>query len=174
MIKMNNQDRLIDKAAKIWAEAMKSPRHDNGDNSEQGEFGSALMAINTANDLSRIDNIEGRISIFEKNLSDTLKEKHKSEGERFRAWLDVDYNPCKILADCAETAGLPQSIFSIKSSVSIMGNCVCARFSYAGQPVYYYPMSEGRWLKARLLGEDILEIIKALEADESPKFEITD
>jgi hypothetical protein len=55
-------------------------------------------------------------------------------------WLDVDYGPCKLLADALEAAGIPNnSTLPIKTTMHLHDGLVDVRYGYGAATQTIYP-----------------------------------
>ena len=91
----------------------------------------------------------------------------RDSDEYFPKWLDVDYGPCKELANAADKAGIPKSQFSCKSTVSMHDNHVSTSFGYGAENINHYPLSDGSWLLTTLSGSD-MDKVKQSALDGNP------
>jgi len=185
-------DRLIERAAEIWARAIQSTQYDNGDNSIQGVMTEGLAAMNLKAALEKVEDFPAAVEKFRTELIAILKYSRDHEGEpmseadraefwgdrelRFEptysleCYLSTDYNPCQTLAIAADRAGLPHAVFSWKSTVYINQNSVSCSFGYGRPDVMHYPLPEGRWLITDIRanetapGSDMAKVIDAVLA----------
>jgi hypothetical protein len=164
-------DNLIHKAVDIWCKKLYAPVFDNGDDSALGGMASALAMMNIQSAKLDDDEMNEKVEVFRKALTDALILERDS-GERGRSWLDVDYHPCKLLADAAEIAGIPKSLFSIKSSVSINNGYVSTSFGYAADYICHYPFDDNKWLVTSLRGSDIPKVIEHVKSGNSAGFQV--
>lgn len=162
-------DKIIDRAVEIWCRSLHNPKFDNGDKSFNGFMGQSLAQMNIDADKSKIDGMEQRIESFRTELAAAIKSELK---ERSYVWLDVDYSPCKILADAAEKAGIPHSLFSVKSGVTLNPGHAAASFGYGAEHQNHYPLADGGWLITTLSGSDIAKVIEQVEAGNSMGFTV--
>ena len=152
---------LIERAAELWARKLQTPIFDNGDNSAMGGLTHILATTNMQSAKDRTDNLEKQIADFKKILIYNITTLQDSD-KHWIPWLDTDYNPCKHLADAAAEAGIPESLFSCKSSVSMREDHVSTSFGYGAEYVNHYPLSDGRWLITTLSGSDIKKVIEQI------------
>ena len=190
-------DRIIEKAAEIWANTLHNPKFDNGDNSYNGAIGMAMCRINAVNEQEKLSDLQERVNNFRVRLSEHLKflrdndgkprpeeeiEKDKASGEKWipetyylDTYLNCDYHPGALLSKIADECGVPKGLFSIKSSVSLHSDRVVASFGYGAPFKSYYPLSGKRWLVADLSGRDMEYIIEWVEKNGClPGLEIQD
>jgi hypothetical protein len=178
---MNRQttpDIIIERAVELWCRALAHPRFDNGDTGSNGGLVMALATINAGAAIDKAGDFSAAIERFRTILTDKLKWNRDHHGETtgttspsgraetvyFDRHIGADYGPCKILADAATEAGIPHGAFSWKSDVSLyQDDCVVARFGYAAESVYHYPLKDGRWPICELSGRDMPKIIAAIE-----------
>lgn len=105
------KEQAIKTAVKWWSDKLRSrARHDNGDTS----FAS-LFACVLADQLSKPITDE-QLEVFAAELTKIL-EVHLNE-HRY-ALLMVDYDPCKMLYDAAEAAGISAHNFPYKTDVMV-------------------------------------------------------
>ena len=191
--KTDYPDQIIERAAAIWARALRRPEFDNGDTSSTGGLAGMMASMNAAS--ATPDDLDTKIDAFETILADRLKWLREHDGEKtgeirnagkpnewaechyFTTHLNVDYGPCAELAWAADRAGIPASLFSWKSSVDIQEGYVSARFGYGAGDVNHYPMPDGRWLLTDLRGtwrgpSDMEKIIAAVAAGTLTGFEV--
>jgi len=179
-------DLLIERAVELWCRALRSPKFDNGDNSERGFFASGLAGINSDAAAAEVDEFDQAVGRFRKILVDKLKTSRDKNGQPtgeegprgprhyyFDPDLRTDYRPEDEMAEAATEAGIPHNLFSWKSSVHLYWpDAVCASFGYGAPEVYHYPLSGGRWLITMLRGQDMPSIIKAVEEGRLPEFQV--
>lgn len=151
-------DQIIQRAAELWGRKLHNPAFDNGDNSAAGGMTHMLATMNIQSAKGDVGDIVKSVEMFKKELVKSLIAARES-GEYFPTWLDTDYHPCKELAEAAGKAGIPGSLFSCKSSVSMYEDSVGTSFGYGAGTVYHYPLPGGKWLITSLRGEDISKII---------------
>ena len=151
--------KLIDRAVDLWCRALATPTFDNGMELTALKL-SALHLASANNALESIPDLKERIEVFRAEMTNKLV---NSENERYCRWLDVDYSPCRPLAEAADVAGISHSLFSIKSSVSINDNSITSSFGYGHERVYHYPLENGQWLITSLQGSDISKIIELVQ-----------
>jgi hypothetical protein len=149
-------DLIVDKAVDIWCKKLFVPVFDNGDNSAHGGMSHMIATMNIQNDKAGIDDISARVEKFRGIITAELMRLRDSPADKeyFPSWLDVDYGPCAVLGDAANKAGIPQSQFSCKSSVSMRANSLSAKFGYGAPGTNYYPLPDGRWLLTSITADD--------------------
>lgn len=149
-------DLIICKAVDIWCKKLFVPVFDNGDNSNHGFMTHMLATMNIQNDKAGVDDMSALVEKFRIILTAELFRLRDNplDKEYFPPWLDVDYNPCYVLGDAADKAGIPQSQFSCKSSVSMRTNSLSAKFGYGAPNTNYYPLPDGRWLLTSITADD--------------------
>lgn len=84
-----------------WAEALRWPKHDNGDSSDHGAMSQLManmIAMKYDDQLTEpaLDRFSGELA---KLVNDLLTQTDQ-------ALLDVDYDPCRLLVEASEAAGL--------------------------------------------------------------------
>lgn len=163
---------LIKRAAELWGRKLYTPVFDNGDDSLQGALTAGLASMNIDADKEGINNMPKRIEVFKKVLFDNLVNAQNDDNQYLDRFLSVDYGPCKSLADAADTAGIPYSQFSVKSTVYINAGYVSTSFGYGAEDVNHYPIPDGRWLMTTLRGSDMDKVIKHVINDNSMGFDI--
>lgn len=151
-------DKMINKAVDVWCKKLLIPVFDNGDDSAIGAMSHMLSTANIQHDKAATSDIESKIEVFRISLIDRLV-KARNSDDYFPCWLDVDYSPCKTLAESADKAGIPHSQFSCKSSVSVWDKHISASFGYGAETTFLYPLSNGKWLKTNLTGGSDLDKI---------------
>ena len=154
-------DVIIKRAVELQCRKLFTPKFDNGDNSDSGFIGSCLATINIHNAKSCTDDLPGKVEVFRVSLTKALIKSRDDELEGsgcFNSWLDVDYHPCETLRNAAKEAGIPESLFSCKSTVDIRHNCVTESFGYGAETFFHYQLLDGRWLITSLSGSDIDKI----------------
>jgi hypothetical protein len=149
-------DLIIRKAVDIWCKKLFVPVFNNGDNSVHGGMVLMLATINIQSDKALVDDMPARVETFRQVLTAELVRLRDEplDKEHFPPWLDVDYGPCRILGAAADKAGIPQSQFSCKSSVSMRANSLSAHFGYGVPDTNYYPLPDGRWLLTSIKADD--------------------
>jgi hypothetical protein len=152
--------RCIDRAVDLWCRALRSPRFDNGDQSQAGFYTMALATMNSDNATPAQNEYEAAIERFRVALTSDLK--GRAWDQRPYEFLGCDYNPDKTLAKAAQLAGVPLSNFSWKSDVILMEDYVRAKWGYGAPDWYHYPLPDGRWMVCQLSGESMPAIIAAV------------
>lgn len=170
-------DRIIERGVELWCRAIRRPMRDNGDNSERGIMTVGLAYMNLDSAMAKVEDLDASIERFRAALTDRLKFLRDHDGEKtgttddrgnprhhyFDRFLSTDYHPDLDLRLAAEAAGLPPTLFSWKSTVQLLDDCVGASFGYGAPNVYHYPLCDGSWLICRLRGEDMPTIVRAAE-----------
>ena len=151
-------NQIIGRAVELWCRSLFNPAFNNGDNSEAGAMGHMLATMNMQNAKAGVDDLRSRVEIFRKTLIANLIKK-RDGGDYFNCWLDTDYHPCADLAEAAAIAGIPNSLFSCKSSVMMREGCVNSSFGYGIEGQNHYPLPDGKWLITTLSGGDIDKVI---------------
>lgn len=183
-------DTIIERAAELWARALKKPLFDNGDHSFNGVITKSLMHTILESDLEKNPDLDIKIDKFKKYLIEDLKflrdnylklrpaedvEKDKLAGRYvsdvyyFDPYLNVDYNPGTRLAEAAKKAGIPESMFSIKSHVYMGIEHVSSKFGYGTEDDNHYPLPDGGWLITTLRGSDIAKVVDYIQGGK-PEF----
>lgn len=171
-------DRIIERGVELWCRAIRRPSRDNGDVSERGILAAGLSNMALDATMAKVEHLDARIEMFRAALTERLKFLREHDGEEtgtanergeprhhyFNAFLSTDYHPDPDLRLAAEAAGLPPAVFSWKSTVQLLDDCVGASFGYGAPYHYHYPLSDGSWLVCRLRGEDMPLIVAAIEA----------
>lgn len=158
---MQVSDKMIDRAVNLWAKKLCAPFFDNGDTSPNAPLIAGLAAMNIESAKDRTGDIVPKLSMFKEHLSKSLKEARDS-GEYFPSWLDVDYGPCKELAEAATAADIDHTLFSCKSTVSINEGYISTSFGYGAPYIYHRPLDNGNWLISDLTGGADFEKVLAL------------
>lgn len=156
---MKISNNLVDRAVDLWCKALLNPFFDHGDNGEVGAMTAALGEINISAELKNEPNLSAKIEVFRKDLTARIKEQLSSNSRRY-VYLETDYAPSGLLSESARAAGIPGTLFSIKSHVSISDDSVSSSFGYSSERCNHYPLSNNRWLVTTLTGGDIGKIIK--------------
>lgn len=159
---MKVPNNLVYRAVDLWCKALLNPIFDNGDNGEVGAMTAALGEINIAAELKIEPNLSAKIEVFRKDLTSRIEEQLNSNSRR-TVYLDTDYAPSGLLAESARAAGIPGTLFSIKSHVSICDDSVSSTFGYSSERSNHYPLFDGRWLVTTLTGSDMTKIINQIE-----------
>lgn len=112
------QEEAILKAVMFWSDIIQKPANkDNGDKSDAGGMTMMLAMLVGVNHLPTKE----QINEFEAKLEIALKA--MLANERPYHWhLDCDYNPCQVLADCANRSGINTSVFPWKTYMRITEN----------------------------------------------------
>lgn len=153
---------IIERAVDLWCRKLHNPVFDNGDNTEHGFMSQAMASMVIQADKGKVDNLESSIEIFRHELTAELK-RLRDADEYFPRWLDVDYGPCKELQKAGDAAGIPNSLFSCKSSVSMMDDYVRVSFGYGAEGLNHYRLPNGGWLITTLYGSDMDKVIMSVE-----------
>lgn len=156
-------ERIVDRAVKLWVDALARPVYDNGDNS-----GSGILALGMVAQQSRNNTPE----VLEKFAVELKKQIQNSRNQEWVS-IDVDYNPCRMLADAAQAAGLDMP-FPWKHRMCVTEQSVEFSRGYGRRGDQYYPLSNGKWLVTDLTGIDIRSIIQWIERGEPHPFKVED
>jgi hypothetical protein len=146
-------------ASKWWADKIINTKFDNGDNSENGGFAMMLAKLNTK-DIS----IESKEK-FAKELDEVIEEKinHNIEnGYESDIILDVDYGPCKTLADIAEKLQISNANFPWKTTMWISKNRISVKYGYSTGIECLYANKE-YWRKSIESSKDAISRYKSGE-----------
>ena len=65
-------DTSINRAVDLWCKKLKIPAFDNGDDSDSGGMAFALATLSIQKDKNSIHNMDERIEVFRKVLTDSL------------------------------------------------------------------------------------------------------
>ena len=153
---------LIEKAVNLWSDTLLTPKFDHGETSIGGEVAAMLGALNIKKTLDREneDELKAKIESFKSALIKLINEKLEQSFGSYIS-MSTDYSPNELLSIAADEAGISHSLFSVKSSVSIMEGMVTSSFGYGATATHHYPMPDGRWLITSLRGsdEDISKLI---------------
>ena len=125
-----DRERVIEVAVNWWADKIgKRHPHDNGDNSTASVM-ACLMA-----DISYKKSTPEQLDTFKRELKKSIEEEYaKIENRKYgKIYLDCDYNPCIMLKESAEIAGISLNNFPFKTSMVISENEVTVSDGY-GMP----------------------------------------
>lgn len=109
-----DKQKAAEVAAKWWTEKVCGVvRHDNGDPTGASDFANIIADMLSA----KVDRSQG--VAFETALKRIVR-----DGLDDRGWvdLDVDYHPCRELADAARLAGVSEYNFPYKTTMTIRPN----------------------------------------------------
>lgn len=110
-------------AAEWWAKQVVSPVFNNG---EKDAHSMTIMKMAT----TMIQKVTEEQSLrFRDKLAEKITERM---GIKPMFSLDVDYDPCAMLAECAESAEIELTNFPIKTMMRIKPGYVEAKLSYGG------------------------------------------
>ena len=171
-------ERIVDRAVEIWKRLLREPKFDNGDKSFTGLMGQTFAGMvndktnNSTDEILDKFGVELKVLLMSEVTLEELQGKPPAEKPfpYYHNSLGVDYGPDWILSAAAQRAGLTTQ-FPWKTNMSISENYVCLGSGYAAPWVYHYPLKDGRWLLAKLSGEDVAKVIEYVEGG-SPVFEI--
>ena len=156
---------IVERAVDLWVQMLENPRYDNGDLSLHGTMASMLAdevpRNNTPEILDRF-RVELRRCLIEPFTSSYTRSGVTYEETRLVEWLRVDYDPDEVLRTAAERAGLEMQ-FPWKTSMTLEAGCLSVMQGYGAEPVYHYPLQDGRWLTSTLRGTDVAKVIAAVE-----------
>jgi hypothetical protein len=154
-------EKIIRRAATVWARLLEHPKFDNGDKSANGGLAFVLSVMankNANNDKDTLDKFVDALTTIVMNT--------ESGNEYQVRWLEVDYHPCVALANAATAAGLNIAVWPCKTSVQIFEDRVTVRDGYGAGAKNHYLLSDGGWLITDLDGDDDLKkIITMIEVD---------
>lgn len=116
----------VEVAAQWWADSLKRPQKDNGDNSENGSFASALslfLAVDNTPSDEQIADFKAALIV---------------EIENDALWGDsvllvVDYHPEGALAIAARTAKIDDSCFSWKTRMMVGAKEINVKCGYGAE-----------------------------------------
>ena len=118
----------IEVAVNWWANVMKNPKFDNGDDSQQG--GMAGMLATMGKQEVSVDQTEK----FKVELRKVL------EGGEVGPWgLSVDYHADQNLAKAMDAAGVPRGNAPWKTSMTFRDGAVKVRYGYGAEQQQLYP-----------------------------------
>lgn len=136
MIKTNRE--LAELTAEWWANNLKKPIFDNGDDSPAGIFTSILQQ-------SLVTEVtDSQLNAFKNKLADFVEK--ALDEDKFDIMLSVDYNPCLPLYEIAKACGISEHNFPIKSHTNTKKERVMARLGYSGEFKILYATKE-YWMK---------------------------
>jgi hypothetical protein len=126
-------DAAIEAAAQWWATVIKTPKFDalGGHRDENMEFAQVLMMVGNRR-APAIDTERFRLALIER-----IRAAHPYD----RRIISVDYGPCGILADAAESAGIKDTSFTfpIKTMMWLDPDRVRVSYGYAAPVVVIWP-----------------------------------
>ncbi len=151
------ENRMIERAAELWKRMLRTPRFDNSDTSERGGLAASMAYVASP------ERSEERLEAFRVALVERLIFLRDHDGEeigkphpynaqmmetyRFPHSLDVDYDPCEVLAHAARQAGFERvnkTLFPWKTNMGFYDpKCIGVSAGYAAPTLYHYPMSDG-------------------------------
>lgn len=111
------------KASKWWSDVLREgAKCDNGDSNP-------MLALLTPKLQDSNKNSEGVISDFEKLLTTAIFEEGKTSD---RIYIRVDYDPCRLLWECAKEAGMEvvKTTFPWKTTMWIQDDTIEVRYGY--------------------------------------------
>ena len=125
----------IETAVNWWADAIKRPKFDNGDNSDAG--GMAMMLATLAHKAPSAEQIE----TFKKALADEMASNERIE----KFGLNSDYGPDGNLAEAMQQAGINPDISSVpwKTNMHFSDGEVTVSCGYGADYVKLYPVAVG-------------------------------
>lgn len=157
------------RAAELWKRMLSNPKYDNvGENPSPQD---ALTGALARSLVAQVPNNahDGMLEKFADLLEHKLLDTAVAEYER--GCISVDYGPCPLLKDVADRVGLEME-FPWKTTMWVRRNYVSVSAGYGAEPVYHYPLVDGRWLVTTLQGSDIQKVIECVETGVLPEFEI--
>jgi len=113
----------ISKAVEWWGNAIRSPKFDNGDNSDQG--GMTMMLAHLAS--SKHNPTDEQIETFKKNLEELMKN-DRCDISRFG--LFCDYGPDATLGEAAKKSGISELVFPWKTGMWFRDGKVVVQHGY--------------------------------------------
>lgn len=123
-------------AAKWWTNAIANPSPEsfnNGDRTSDASFMYMMLGhMRAMNHLASRAQLENFCSILTKKIEKELK-KHPS------VVLSCDYDPCNLLAQCAEKAEIDSCLFPFKRSMKITEKKVEVKDGYSARWVLVFP-----------------------------------
>lgn len=103
-------DEMIEKAVDWWANAIQSPKYDNGDSSPAGGVG-LMLATMLGNSASKKVG-ESEISKFKEELGKAIRRVDRID-------FYCDYGPTGILTEAMDKAGIPRSLAPWKTTMVV-------------------------------------------------------
>lgn len=168
--------RIVARAANLWIGLLSNPKYDNlGANSPEplgsvrvNRMASIMTSLlpknNTQDVLQRFGKELEKILLAPYEWQSEWNGKKETHVSIFRE-LSVDYHPDVALSSAAKAAGLEMK-FPWKTSMWIDEQWLSLSCGYGAPTVYHYPLTNGRWLTAKLSGDDMLKIIALVESGE--------
>jgi len=108
----------VHKAVKFWRKKIEDPTFDNGEDLPNLNFIEKLYSDTIKNE--KID--KECYDKFEEVLFNKIIEDIKKHNYNTNVYLEVDYNPCKILEEAATESGIPLNRFPWKTSMTIQSD----------------------------------------------------
>lgn len=123
----------VDKISKIasswWTSVINNPRFDNGEINY-------IISILHSKTIKKYNPYE--LNLFKDALYTLICNKLKNLDDFQYYWLDVDYNPCKDLKQCAEVANITETNFPIKTTMCISNHHIFVKYGYSDTGTYLY------------------------------------
>lgn len=130
---MKLTDEQINGAVDWWANALRNPKFDNGDDSPIG--GLAMMLAITGR---RGGPTEAQIATFKELLTAELAKEMDEYDD-----LSTDYHPCSELSLCADVAGIDDSHFPWKTIMNFRNGNIQVAYGYGAKLVELLPKAVG-------------------------------
>lgn len=125
------KEEVIITAATWWADKLRKRQpHSNGDNSASSIFACIFADIGMKNVT------EDQYNVFERALAVGIEDQYKKYLENLNfpnIYVGCDYDPCSVLAEAADKAGIPTLNFPYKTHMQITKNEVFVADGY-GKP----------------------------------------
>lgn len=126
---MNNYLKEAEATANWWVEQVSKPTFDNGEKN----IGSVMAMM--MQDSMVMEIVTEKKERFKSELIDRITAK-LTTGKY--VYLNVDYDPCEVLTECANLAEIPLTNFPIKSSTTVSVGLVKARLGRSGDSEIIY------------------------------------
>lgn len=130
-------------AALWWTNVLTSPKLDNGDTSETGQTTALMGLLAQVSRPQPADGLEAFGVILSEQLAALLQEDNGYVA-RYGITLDVDYNPDRLLSECAERAGLRTGLASWpwKTTMWVKPDEVTVSYGYRAAPVVIWTKTD--------------------------------
>jgi len=151
--------RIVDRAVELWMGFLSDPQYENGDRGQASVMAGQMAQMTPKN------NTPDKLRRFADELRVLLMNPGAENGlsEYDAMILHSDYGPSVALEMAALRSGL-KMLFPWKTSLCIYEDHLSVRAGYGADHVFHYPLKDGRWLVARLEGEDVAKVVALVEA----------
>lgn len=138
MENIKDLERIAQEASNWWTDTISTPRFDNGADSVEGMYASALAMLNVKGISAT------QLSAFREELYNHILGRIQNLDDGMSIIIGCDYGPCSELNEIAKHCDIPTSNFPWKTTMWIYNDACLVRYGY-GAGIDYIWDSESYW-----------------------------